>query len=94
MSGTQSELGSDISNLDITVVNVSPSILRVTIGASGRYTIPQSDVFQNTDVQGERQHMGVAAAAAVSFQLCCSLVCMCCTERSGTVDALARQLSS
>ena len=53
-SGTQSELGSDLSGLDLTVTNVSPTILRVTIGKAGRYTIPQDKVFQNVDIQSER----------------------------------------
>lgn len=46
-------LGADISGLQLSVVNVSPSILRVTIGAPERYTIPQGEVFQNTAIQCE-----------------------------------------
>ena len=52
-SGTHSELGSDLSGLDLTVTNVSPTILRVTIGKAGRYTIPQDKVFKNVDIQSE-----------------------------------------
>ena len=52
-SGTQSELGSDLTGLDLTVTNVSPSILRVTIGKAGRYTIPQDTLFKDVDIQSE-----------------------------------------
>ena len=52
VSGTMSELGSDLSGLELNVVNVSPSILRVTIGAPGRYTVPQGNLFQNAGVAG------------------------------------------
>ena len=52
-AGTMPTLGADLSGLQLSVVNVSPSILRVTIGAPGRYTIPQDDVFQNTQIERE-----------------------------------------
>lgn len=50
VAGTQPELGADISNLQVTVTDISPSILRVTIGASGRWTVPQGDIFQNVAI--------------------------------------------
>ena len=53
-----SELGSDISDLQLNVVNVSPSILRVTIGAPGRYTIPQQSLFQNASIPGGDPALG------------------------------------
>ena len=46
-------LGPDISSLTLDVTQVSPSILRVTIGASGRWTVPQSDIFNSAQVTGK-----------------------------------------
>ena len=44
-------LGSDITPLALTVENVDQNILRVKIGADGRFEVP-NDLFQNTG-QGE-----------------------------------------
>ena len=54
-SGTQSELGPDLTGLDLTVTSVSPSILRVTIGKAGRYTVPQDSIFKDVDLQSKPQ---------------------------------------
>ena len=64
-SGTQSELGSDLTGLDLTVTNVSPSILRVTIGKAGRYTIPQDTLFKDVDIQSEGPCTASPAKAAL-----------------------------
>ena len=61
VAGTQPELGADISNLEVTVTDISPSILRVTIGAAGRWTVPQGDIFQNVDVASAPLCLSVVA---------------------------------
>lgn len=48
--GTASTLGGDVRALDLTVDNLSPSIVRVRIGASGRWTVPQEDLFLNPGI--------------------------------------------
>jgi hypothetical protein len=45
-------LGSDITPLSVSVQNVDASVLRVTIGAAGRWEVPQAQLFTNT-AQGE-----------------------------------------
>ena len=41
-NGSLPELGTDISNLTLTVENISPYILRTKIGAPGRWEVPRS----------------------------------------------------
>ena len=50
-NGTMPFLGTDITPLALTVENVDQNILRVKIGANGRFEVPH-DLFQNTG-QGE-----------------------------------------
>lgn len=50
-NGTMPFLGSDITPLALTVENIDQNILRVKIGANGRFEVPH-DLFQNTG-QGE-----------------------------------------
>ena len=51
--GTMTDsLGADISGLDLEVSNLSPSIVRVTIGAKGRWTVPQEEIFNNPSIGG------------------------------------------
>ena len=40
--GTQPELGSDVTPLELAVEHVSRSILRVKLGAAGRWEVPRS----------------------------------------------------
>ena len=40
--GTQPELGSDVTPLEVHVERVSRSILRVKVGAAGRWEVPRS----------------------------------------------------
>ena len=40
--GTQPELGSDVTPLALSVEHVSRSILRVKLGAAGRWEVPRS----------------------------------------------------
>jgi hypothetical protein len=50
-SGTQPELGPDITTLSILVENVTPDILHAKIGAPGRWEIPKS-IFLAPNVTG------------------------------------------
>lgn len=50
-----SNLGPDITTLDLSVSQLSPTILRVTIGAPGRFTVPQNTIFKGTGI-GVPQH--------------------------------------
>ncbi|KAK9790964.1 hypothetical protein WJX73_005820 [Symbiochloris irregularis] len=61
-SGTMSKLGPDITNLDLTVSQLSPTILRVTIGAPGRWTVPQSTIFKGTGIDS-----GASSSNALNF---------------------------
>jgi CRISPR/Cas system endoribonuclease Cas6 (RAMP superfamily) len=51
-NGTMPFLGSDISPLALSVENVDQNILRVKIGANGRFEVPPS-LFRNTG-EGEQ----------------------------------------
>ena len=46
-NGSMGFLGSDVTPLTLSVQNVDANILRVKLGASGRFEVPQS-LFQNT----------------------------------------------
>ena len=46
-NGTMQFLGSDISPLTLSIENIDQNILRVKLGANGRFDIPAS-LFQNT----------------------------------------------
>ena len=66
VSGAQPELGEDLRSLQLSVANVSPSILRVTIGAPGRYVVPQGDIFQNAGIKGGSSAWGCRRLASCS----------------------------
>ena len=51
-SGTMAELGPDIKNLTLLVEEVTPEILRVKIGAPGRWEVPRS-IFNAPNITGE-----------------------------------------
>ena len=53
-NGSMGFLGSDITPLTLSVQNVDANILRVKLGANGRFEVPQS-LFQNTG-QGDPLH--------------------------------------
>lgn len=46
--GTLPSLGADISPLTLSIQNLDQAILRVTIGAPGRWEVPASQLFSNT----------------------------------------------
>ena len=46
-NGSMGFLGSDVTPLTLSVQNVDANILRVKLGASGRFEVPQS-LFQDT----------------------------------------------
>lgn len=46
-NGTLQSLGSDISPITLSVENVDQNILRVKMGANGRFEVPET-LFQNT----------------------------------------------
>ena len=46
--GTLPSLGADISPLTLSIQNLGQAILRVTIGAPGRWEVPASQLFSNT----------------------------------------------
>ena len=48
LNGTMPFLGVDISPLDVQMDNVDRGILRVKIGAPGRWELPQDKLFINT----------------------------------------------
>ena len=53
-ASTQQELGRDISPLDVTVQYLTASIMRVKIGAAGRWEVPMS-LFNATLPPGAMQ---------------------------------------
>ncbi|KAK9789923.1 hypothetical protein WJX73_005177 [Symbiochloris irregularis] len=53
-AGTMTQtLGPDIASLDLTVEALTPSILRVQIGAPGRWTVPQADIFNRPQLAAD-----------------------------------------
>ena len=52
-NGAMPFLGTDISPLTLSIQNLDQSILRVKIGAAGRWEVPQDQLFSNT-AQGAR----------------------------------------
>ena len=50
-NGSMGFLGSDVTPLTLSVQNVDANILRVKLGANGRFEIPQN-LFQNTGQGG------------------------------------------
>ena len=48
LNGTMPFLGSDISPLEVQMDNMDRAILRVKIGAPGRWEVPQAKLFNNT----------------------------------------------
>ena len=46
--GTMPMLGADITPLDVAIQNLDQNILRITIGAAGRWEVPASQLFSNT----------------------------------------------
>lgn len=48
LNGTMPFLGVDINPLDVQMDNVDRGILRVKIGAPGRWELPQDKLFINT----------------------------------------------
>lgn len=70
-------LGKDISPLTISVQNLDTGIIRVKIGAPGRYEVPQERLFTNT-VQG---------ACALSFTCLCMLLYLRWEQNMMLVDA-------
>ena len=53
-ASTQQELGPDVSPLNVTVQYLTASIMRVKIGAAGRWEVPM-DLFDATPPQGEHR---------------------------------------
>ena len=62
-NGTMQALGSDISPITLSVQNVDQNILRVKMGANGRFEVPGS-LFQNTG-QGDLSRLPVATRLLV-----------------------------
>ena len=49
--GTMPELGVDLQNLSLLVEKISPEILRIKIGAPGRWEVPRS-IFNAPNMTG------------------------------------------
>ena len=50
------ELGADVSPLEVHVRYITPSILRIKIGAEGRWEVPDS-LFKNPLPRGLERHL-------------------------------------
>ena len=46
--GTMPMLGADITPLSLAIQSLDQNILRITIGAAGRWEVPTSQLFSNT----------------------------------------------
>ena len=51
-TGTMAELGPDLHDLSLLVQEISPDILRIKIGAPGRWEVPRS-IFNAPNMAGE-----------------------------------------
>ena len=67
--GAVESLGADVSGLELDVVNISPTIVRVTIGAKDRWVVPQSDLFNSPKISGATVLLSVPPLLDICYDL-------------------------
>ena len=65
------ELGKDITPLDLTASRVSQNVVRILIGAAGRWVVPKSIFLPGSWATGELKTMGTASCEEASYQCLC-----------------------
>lgn len=81
LSGSLPELGQDISPLTLDVMPLSAAVLRVRIGAPGRWEVPQA-LFANRDAPGADSWLAPALHPNCTSVCCkawpvCTSPCIC-----------------
>ena len=63
-TGTMTELGPDLHSLSLLVQEISPEIMRIKIGAPGRWEVPRS-IFNAPNTTGKSDPRRILEAAFV-----------------------------